>query len=85
MAKDIRNNTVKPKPGTTNRRIWDISDLYYALGEKKLRREVLAQCMKEKISLKTASTEHSMWRRYMGLIRNLTKRGNHDVKSIGSI
>lgn len=86
MKKDIRNKTVKPNPGTVNRRIWDISDTHYASGEKKLRKAVLVQCKAEGISLRTASTEHSMWRRYMGLVvRNLKKGVVHGDQSISSI
>jgi hypothetical protein len=74
MRKDIRNRTVRPGLGSINRRVWDISDLYYLLGEKKLRKAVLAHCREEGISVRTASTEHCMWRRYMGLVvRNLKK------------
>lgn len=73
MKKDTRNRVTRPKEGSVNRRVWDISDLSYASGEKKLRKAVLTQCEKEGLSLNTASTEHNMWRRYMGLVRNLKK------------
>lgn len=86
MAKDIRNKTVRPNPGTVNRRIWDISDDRYAAGEKKLRKVVLEHCKAEGISLRTASTEHSMWRRYMGLVvRNLKKGVVHGDQSVSGI
>ena len=75
--KDIRNGTSRPKVGSINRRVWDISDDHYASGERKLRKAVLSQCSKEGLSLRTASTEHSMWRRYMGLVRNLNRKVNH--------
>jgi hypothetical protein len=85
MKKDTRNRVTRPGEGTVNRRVWDISDLHYAAGEKKLRKAVLAQCAAEGLSLRTASTEHNMWRRFMGLVRNLKKGVPHGNQSIGSI
>lgn len=85
MKKDTRNRVTRPGEGTVNRRVWDISDLHYSKGEKKLRKAVLTQCGEEGLSLRTASTEHNMWRRYMGLVRNLKKGVLHGDQSVGGI
>lgn len=86
MKKDVRNKTTRPSSSTVNRRVWDISDTLYASGEKKLRKAVLAQCAEEGVNLRTASTEHNMWRKYMGLVVHSLKKGvANDDKSIGGI
>lgn len=71
---EIQNGVRKPKIGTINRRVWDISDEVYKSGEKKLRKLVLILCDAEGISLRTASVEHCVWRRYMGLVAKSTKK-----------
>jgi hypothetical protein len=67
--KDIENGVRRPHPGCINRRVWDISDEVFEEGVKKLRAVVLSRCSDEGINLKTASTEHCMWRKYRGLTK----------------
>jgi hypothetical protein len=65
---DIKNGVQRPRVNSINRRVWDISDEVYKTGEPKLRRQVLILCAEEGISLRTASVEHCVWRRYTGLV-----------------
>jgi hypothetical protein len=71
MAKiiEIQNGVRRPKLGSVNRLVWDISDEVYRTGEKKLRRTVLIECADAGINLATASVEHCVWRRYTGLVK----------------
>lgn len=73
IKSEIKNGVKRPGIGTTNRRVWDISDEVYKTGEKKLRRVVLMRCRQEGIGLSTASVEHCVWRRYTGLVNKRNK------------
>jgi hypothetical protein len=70
---DIKNGVRKPRIGSVNRRVWDISDEVYKTKEPKLRKVVLMKCADEGIGLSTASVEHCVWRRYTGLVNKRTK------------
>jgi len=69
MNKDVKNGTVRPREGSVNRKVWDISDGLYEEGSPKLRKAVLDKCKEEGIKPSTASVEHCMWRRYTGLVK----------------
>jgi len=73
IKSEIKNGVKRPGVGTTNRRVWDISDEVYKMKEPKLRKVVLMRCADEGISLRTASVEHCVWRRYTGLVNKRNK------------
>jgi hypothetical protein len=77
MKSEIKNGVRKPREGSVNRRVWDISDEEFAGGKPLLRRSVLERCGAEGINLRTASVEHCVWRRYTGLVIN-PKKGKKD-------
>lgn len=66
--KRARNRVVPPKEGTVRFQIWQISNDCYAMGARKLRAAVLAKCQEVGIHKRTASAEHCIWRRYVGLV-----------------
>ncbi len=70
---DIANGVPRPREGTINRRVWDISDEVHASVPDRLRAEVLLRCKAEKINVGTASVEHCMWRKYRGLVKHNRK------------
>ena len=73
LKPDIKNGVRRPRVGSVNRRVWDISDEVYSTGTKKLRRYVLILCSDEGINRNTASVEHCVWRRYTGLVGKAKK------------
>ncbi len=73
MKSEIKNGVRKPREGSVNRRVWDISDEEFASSSPHLRKSVLARCKAEGINLRTASVEHCVWRRYAGLVVNPKK------------
>lgn len=73
QARDIRNSVSRPRMGSIKYRIWEISNECYQAGVMRLRAEVLKRCIAEGIHQRTASAEHCVWRKYMGLVRNSTE------------
>jgi len=73
-VRDVRNGVSRPQLGSVNRQVWDLSDRFYTAGEKQLRMTVLKAAKEMGIRWSTASVEHCMWRKYMGLVfRNFKK------------
>lgn len=72
---EYRNGVKRPREGSINRRVWDISDEEYAAGAELLRKAVLERCKAEGINPRTASVEHCVWRRYTGLVVKRVKKG----------
>lgn len=70
QAKIMRNRVIRPKLGSIKHKVWEISDSCYQAGVRRLRAEVLRQCVKEGIQQRTASAEHCAWRRFIGLVNN---------------
>lgn len=73
MASNFKNGVKVPKVGSVNRRVWDISWEVYRTGTPKLRRDVLKRCSDEGIKVSTASVEHCVWRRFVGLVNQSKK------------
>jgi len=69
-----KNEITRPKAGGTTARIWEIADdITERTGKPAVRKEVLAQADKEKLSQGTAKTQYFRWRLFNGLSGHLPK------------
>ena len=78
MASIFKNGVKVPKLGSVNRRVWDISWQVPETKTTKLRQEVLKRCAAEGIKISTASVEHCVWRRFVGLVNHSKKVVKHE-------
>jgi len=74
---DIKNGIARPEAGTIYRAVFDISDTIYDAEPKYLRAEVLKECSKFGISVRSASVAHCLWRKYRGLTK---RRLSHEIQ-----